>query len=162
MFWTDWGMNAKIERCGMDGDPASRKAIITTRIQWPNALTIDYTIDSIWWVDAKLDVIEHCDLNGENRRVILAHDQIYHPFSISVFEDHVYWSDWYKTAIYKANKFTGENVTVLKQGLVNLFGINMIHPQRQPACKYKFWRNLTAILSAIVHLDSQLFFVCTL
>ena len=137
MFWTDWGTKPKIERCGMDGDPTSRKAIITTRIQWPNALTIDYTIDSIWWVDAKLDVIEHCDLNGKNRRVILAHDKIYHPFSISVFEDHVYWSDWYKTAIYKANKFTGKNVTVLKQGLVNLFGISMIHPRRQPACKYK-------------------------
>ena len=135
MFWTDWGKMPKIEKCGMDGDPTSRKAIVTTRIVWPNALAIDYTIDSIWWVDAKLDLIEHCDLNGLNRRVILAQDKIFHPFSISVFEDHVYWSDFQKTAIYKANKFTGGNVTILKQDLVNTLGISMIHPQRQPACK---------------------------
>ncbi|CAB3983198.1 Very low-density lipo receptor [Paramuricea clavata] len=133
MFWTDWGVKPKIERCGMDGDPTSRKAIITTRILWPNALTIDYTINSIWWVDAKLDLIEHCDLNGENRRVILAQDKIFHPFSISVFEDHVYWSDWNKMGIYKANKFTGKDVTSLKEGLVHVLGISMIHPQRQPA-----------------------------
>ncbi|XP_046864726.1 low-density lipoprotein receptor-related protein 4-like [Xenia sp. Carnegie-2017] len=133
MFWTDWGVEPKIEKAGMDGEPSSRKAIITTRIIWPNSLTIDYTIDRIWWVDAKLDLIEYCDLNGKKRRVILTSDTIFHPFSISLFEDHIYWSDWSKFAIYKANKFTGKNVTVLKKRLVNTLGINMIHPQRQPA-----------------------------
>ena len=135
MFWTDWGKNPKIEKCGMDGDPSTRKAIITTEILWPNALTIDYTIDGIWWADAKLHIIEHCNLHGNNRRIVLAQDKIFHPFSISVFEDNVYWTDWYRTAIYKANKFTGNNVTLLKEGLLHSLGISMIHPQRQPACK---------------------------
>ena len=137
MFWTDWGNKPKIEKCGMDGDPTTRKAIIKTRIMWPNALAIDYTIKSIWWIDAKLDFIESCDLDGGNRRVILGQDSVFHPFSISVFEDHIYWSDSSKTAIYKANKFTGQNVTFLKEGLVNTLGISMIHPQRQPACEYE-------------------------
>ncbi|XP_028413507.1 very low-density lipoprotein receptor-like isoform X2 [Dendronephthya gigantea] len=153
MFWTDWGKNPKIEKCGMNGDPASRRAIITTRILWPNALTIDYTIDSIWWVDAKLDLIEHCDLNGSNRRVILA-ERIFHPFSISVFEDNVYWSDWYKTAIYKANKFTGKNVTVLREGLVHTMGISMIHPQRQPA-SFNFCQDSNGGCSHLCLLSAQ-------
>ena len=132
MFWTDWGANARIERCGMDGDSTSRKAIVTQNILWPNALTLDYTIDRLWWADAKRHVIEHCDLNGEHRKVILS-KVIYHPFSISVFEDHVYWTDWFETSISKANKFTGRNLTRLKKNLLHPHGISVIHPRRQPA-----------------------------
>ena len=126
-------MAPKIEKCGMDGDPTSRKAIITKDIIWPNALTVDYTIDRIWWADAKRHVIEHCDLNGQNRKVILTKEHVYHPFSISVFEDHVYWTDWIKLSISKVNKFTGENWTLLKENLLHPMGISVIHPQRQPA-----------------------------
>lgn len=33
-----------------------------------------------------------------------------HPFSITTFEDYVYWTDWDKEAVFKANKFNGKDV----------------------------------------------------
>ena len=34
-----------------------------------------------------------------------------HPFSITVFEDWLYWSDWDSNAIYRANKFNGSGAS---------------------------------------------------
>jgi low density lipoprotein-related protein 2 len=40
MYWTDWGHEPKIERCGMNGE--NRKTIVEggDDLQWPNGLTI--------------------------------------------------------------------------------------------------------------------------
>lgn len=38
-----------------------------------------------------------------------------HPFSVSVFEDWIYWSDWDQHTIMKANKFNGRNATSVTQ-----------------------------------------------
>lgn len=56
MYWTDWGDRAFIGRIGMDG--ANKTAIITTKIEWPNGITIDYTNDKLYWSDAHLNYIE--------------------------------------------------------------------------------------------------------
>lgn len=42
--------------------------------------------------------------------MLYSSDTLRHPFSITVFEDYVYWTDWDKEAVYKANKFNGKNV----------------------------------------------------
>ena len=43
---------------GMNGDPNSFTRIISTvggdNLAWPNALTIDYFTNKIWWADAHL------------------------------------------------------------------------------------------------------------
>lgn len=56
VYWTDWGDKAFIGRVGMDGN--NKSAIITTKIEWPNGLTIDYTNDMLYWSDAHLNYIE--------------------------------------------------------------------------------------------------------
>lgn len=37
-------------------------------------------------------------------------DTLRHPFSITTFEDYVYWTDWDKEAVFRANKFNGKDV----------------------------------------------------
>jgi Low-density lipoprotein receptor repeat class B. len=112
MYWSDWGQNAKIERAGMDG--SHRNMVIVSDIKWPNGLTLDLVQRRLYWVDAKLNEISSCDYNGGNRRLVLYSPQtLSHPFSISTFEDWLYWSDWQQKAIYKANKFTGDNLTAI-------------------------------------------------
>lgn len=58
-----------------------------------------------------MNTISSVNYDGTGRVVVLySSDTLRHPFSITVFEDYVYWTDWDKEAVYKANKFTGQNV----------------------------------------------------
>ena len=75
MLWTDWGSNPKIEKASMDG---SNRIILVnstimlaqtkTKIVWPNGLCIDFDTDTVYWVDAKSDVLVKMDLDGGKRK----------------------------------------------------------------------------------------------
>uniref|UniRef100_A0A8C6YMZ9 EGF-like domain-containing protein n=1 Tax=Nothoprocta perdicaria TaxID=30464 RepID=A0A8C6YMZ9_NOTPE len=72
LFWTDWDASLpRIEAASMSG---------------------------LYWCDARTDKIERIDLeSGENREVVLASNNM-DMFSVSVFEDYIYWSDRYGAA----------------------------------------------------------------
>lgn len=133
MFWTDWG-EGKIEKCGMNGDPKTRQVIVSKNVGWPNGLTIDYTLNRIWWTDATQDTIESADFNGKHRRVVLRGAPILHPFGISVFQEHMYWTDWQAGKLFRANKFTGaDEVTLMADTpLHRIMDVVVFHRQRQP------------------------------
>ncbi|KAK7580566.1 hypothetical protein V9T40_001195 [Parthenolecanium corni] len=133
LFWTDWGTVPRIERAGMDG--THRKIIVTYDVKWPNGLTLDLVQSRIYWVDAKLNIISSCDYDGMDRRLVLHSSVVLkHPFSISTFEDWIYWTDWERHTIYKANKFTGKNFQniIPLHMLQNPMVIHVYHPYRQP------------------------------
>ncbi|XP_067027218.1 low-density lipoprotein receptor-like isoform X2 [Acropora muricata] len=134
MFWTDWGDSPRIEKCGMNGDPKTREVLISRNILWPNALTIDYTVDRIWWADAKLHTIESSDLDGRKRQLILFED-VTHPFALTLFQNYMYWTDWEHRggSINKANKFNGQERSVIQENLYSPMDIHVYHQQRQPA-----------------------------
>ncbi|XP_014344907.1 low-density lipoprotein receptor-related protein 2a [Latimeria chalumnae] len=128
-FWTDWGYKAYIGRVGMDGN--NKTVVITTKIEWPNGLTIDYTNDKLYWADAHLNYIEYSDLNGHHRHTV--YDGILpHPFAITLFEDTIYWTDWNIKTIEKGNKYDGSGRTVLANTTHKPFDIHVYHPYRQP------------------------------
>ena len=93
MFWTDWGEVPKIERAGMNGDPATRKIIVKDHIIWPNGITIDYDNNLIYWVDARLHFIDVIDFNGEQRRTVVK-EGIEYPYALTFFNSKLYWTDW--------------------------------------------------------------------
>ena len=144
MFWTDWGDKSKIERCGMNGDPKSRQIIVDKNIGWPNGLTIDYTLNRIWWTDAKpgLDTIESADLNGNHRRIVLKSGSLEHPFGISVFQDNMYWTDWQSRKFFRANKFTGGEEVALAVNLPSVMNVAVFQQQRQPLGSFIFYNRL--------------------
>ncbi|KAL1426766.1 hypothetical protein MTO96_017995 [Rhipicephalus appendiculatus] len=122
MFWTDWGKQPKIERAGMDG--SHRSAIVTTDILWPNGLTIDFLTKRLFWVDAKLHLISSADYDGSHRRVVLSSPLLVkHPFSIDVFESEV---------INKVNKFNGQNLTHIANGVFSPMDVHVYHSYKQP------------------------------
>lgn len=89
----------------------------------------------LYWVDAKLNFIASCNYDGSGRRTVLySTEMLRHPFSITTFEDYVYWTDWDKETIFKANKFTGKDVELVtsvrspQQPMV----VHVYHPYRQP------------------------------
>lgn len=70
--------------------------------------------EKLFFGDAKLDYIAMANLDGSNKKIIL-NSGVSHIFSLTVYEDMMYWSDWETKSIYKAHKFTGANVTSLVQ-----------------------------------------------
>jgi len=133
MFWSDWGDIPKIERAGMDG--SHRMTIVSETVKWPNGLTLDLVMDKVYWVDAKLNLVGSADLDGANSRVVLySPESLKHPFSITLFEDYMYWTDWDRITIFRANKFNGQGVEpVTAQNLKQIpMVVHVYHPYRQP------------------------------
>lgn len=68
-----------------------------------------------------------------NRKTVLhGGSRIPHPFGISLFEDSVFFTDWTKMAVMKANKFTETNPQVYYQSSLRPFGVIVFHSLRQP------------------------------
>lgn len=112
MFWTDWGNNSHIGVAFMDG---KYPRVLIDDVHWPNGITLDWPNGRIYWVDAKLQIIESAKITGKDRRVVLQ-DMVQHPYGIAVFEDRLYWSDWETASIESCNKFTGKDHETLVQG----------------------------------------------
>jgi len=132
MFWSDWGREPKIERAGMDG--SHREVIVQGSVRWPNGLALDLVLDRLYWVDAKLSTIGSSALDGSEARIVLfSTTTLRHPFSIAVFEDFMYWSEWESRTIYRADKFTGQNETAITGSLGQLpMVIQIYHGLNQP------------------------------
>lgn len=134
MYWSDWGVKPKIERCGMDG--SHREILVGSQLKWPNGITLDLVEQRLYWVDAKMDTISSINFDGSQRRLILSDPAfIGDPFSVSVFEDRIYWSDWHLRRIMQADKFNGSHArpAMFNQSLVNPMTVVVYHPYRQPS-----------------------------
>ncbi|XP_015601419.1 vitellogenin receptor isoform X2 [Cephus cinctus] len=124
LYWSDWGLQPHISKAGMDGKDG--EPFITENLVWPNSLTIDYPNQRLYWVDAKLKIIESVGLNGRDRRVVL-HAALEHPYSLAIFENRLYWSDWRLKHIQSCDKFTGKNQSVLIKQRDTIYGIYIYH-----------------------------------
>ena len=55
MFWSDWGSDPRIEKAGMDG--RQREVLTRENVAWPNGITLDLVLETVYWVDVKLHLI---------------------------------------------------------------------------------------------------------
>ncbi|XP_022250540.1 low-density lipoprotein receptor-related protein 2-like [Limulus polyphemus] len=137
MYWTDWGRKPAIIRSGMDG--SEKTYLVDTDIIWPNGLAIDYALGWLYWADAKLNKIEYLTLDGNRRKVILQ-DSVFHPFSLAVFEDLLYWSDWSTFSLESCDKFTGkEQQLIFRAHRNHLLGIHIYHPVTRETASNPCW-----------------------
>ncbi|XP_068751456.1 low-density lipoprotein receptor-related protein 1-like isoform X2 [Montipora capricornis] len=132
LFWSDWGSSEpRLERANMDG--SSRQVVIDTRVSWPNGITLDLPNRRLYWIDAKLDYIGFCNYNGSERHTVLRDGAIVqHPFSIAIFEDLLYWSDWNSMSVNQVNKFIGSNHTLVHAASFAMMDLQVVHPVQQP------------------------------
>lgn len=139
LFWTDWDKTEpRLERCSMAGE--YRQTIVQVEKlsgAWPNGLTLDYTLKRIYWIDARSDSIHTTDYNGNNHHLVISDQEtLSHPFSITVFENHVYWTDWRTNSVIRVNKWNGSDLTVIDRTPSQPFGIQILHSSRQPHGDY--------------------------
>ena len=130
----------------MDG--SERVTLVNTSLTWPNGITIDYEMERIYWVDAdnSTRAIEYCDFNG-NGRTVLINQRLLHPFGITLFKDHIYWTDWETDKVERADKMTGDNRIVVHANLDKLMDITVVHNDRA-----------TGMFSINAHYNGYLFY----
>ena len=124
---TDWGTHPHIEKMRLDG--SGRVTIVTQNLVWPNAVTIDFTEPALYWADAWIDIIARGDLDGNNVVILLRGEDSYHPFSMTVYGDHLYWTDWSLNSVERINKYTGAGHVTITGGLSKPTGIHA-YPRR--------------------------------
>jgi len=132
LFFTDWAHDmAKIQRVGMDG--THPETIVSDNLHWPNGITVDGVMERIYWSDAKHDLLESSKFDGSDRRQTEV-TVIKHPFSLAVFEDRLFWSDWDLKKVQSCNKVTGQDREYLfNDTKIEPFGIHVYHPVLEPA-----------------------------
>ncbi len=137
-----------------------RTVIVNSSLATPSGLTLDYEDRMLYWADITLyvfliynalqqilycshflttpllplrDQIERATLNGENRQVIL--QGLPYPFSLTVFQQDVFWTDWTEKSIFRAGKDDGSDVTVLARDLEHRPNdIHVFAASRQEEC----------------------------
>uniref|UniRef100_A0A8C2WTY4 LDL receptor related protein 1 n=1 Tax=Cyclopterus lumpus TaxID=8103 RepID=A0A8C2WTY4_CYCLU len=112
MFWTNWNeQSPSIMRATLAG--SNVLVIIGNDIRTPNGLAIDHRAEKLYFSDATLDKIERCEYDGTHRYVVLKNEPV-HPFGLSVYGDYIFWTDWVRRAVLRADKYTGGDMKVLR------------------------------------------------
>lgn len=92
IYWSDEDVHA-IRRARLDG--SGRMDIVTTEIEHPDGLAIDWLARNIYWTDTGTDRIEVCRLDGTSRKVII-NEHLEEPRAIALAPSlgWMFWSDW--------------------------------------------------------------------
>lgn len=80
---------------------------------------------SFLWLSLAIDFPK----TGLNREVIA--DDLPHPFGLTQYQDYIYWTDWSRRSIERANKTSGQNRTIIQGHLDYVMDILVFHSSRQ-------------------------------
>ncbi|GFT41556.1 putative vitellogenin receptor, partial [Nephila pilipes] len=127
VYWSYWRNGASgIYRSGMDGN--HRTTLVSKKVGWINGIALDHTTNRLYWGDVRLSIIEFITLDGKTQKV-LPTNEVFHPYSVAVFEDNLYWSDWKTFTLETCNKFTGDKSNVLfRENGKRIMGVHVYHP----------------------------------
>jgi low-density lipoprotein receptor-related protein 1 (alpha-2-macroglobulin receptor) len=95
----------RIERATMSGSNRTIIFNISSSVNgggWPNGLTLDYLFKRIYYIDAKSDSIHVLSYDGLLHKEIIRNTiSEAHGYSLALYDDYVYWSDWKSGSIYR-------------------------------------------------------------
>jgi len=94
-----------------------------------SSMTIDYVGRRLYWVSADRGFVEMSDMLGGSRRQLVKGLQLL--YGVTVFGDHVYWSDWATRSLEKADKLSGAGRSVIRSQMDYLMDLATFHASRQ-------------------------------
>ncbi|XP_012735945.3 very low-density lipoprotein receptor [Fundulus heteroclitus] len=128
MFWTEIGNLVKIERAGMDG--SERRAVVNSSLGWPGGIAVDSLSERIFWTDERLSALGSSTLDGDDIK-ILQMKETTNPFSVTVFNNLLYWSDAKRRVVQAVNKLSGKDRQVILKRPGQPFAVKIMHPIMQ-------------------------------
>jgi hypothetical protein len=125
--------NGKIYKANQDG--SNQVLLASDSIKTPTTLTLDLELKTIYWIDKSSNGLFSIDYNGNSKSNIVESKLLFgDAFSMDVFGDYVYWSNYERNAILKTNKY-GLNKTekiIVVYAYTDLEGVKIIDLSRQP------------------------------
>ncbi|RVE50796.1 hypothetical protein evm_004545 [Chilo suppressalis] len=124
MMWADWHYRPLLMSADMDG---SRSSPLVDNLQgFATGLALDEPNGRLYFVDKTVKVIKLDDMQTYS----LFEEPFHHPYSIAIFENTIFWSDWTSNTIQTADKLhgTGQKRNVLVSLNKPIFGMHIYHP----------------------------------
>eukprot|EP00062_Callorhinchus_milii_P012065 gi/632958694/ref/XP_007895185.1/ PREDICTED: pro-epidermal growth factor [Callorhinchus milii] len=134
IFCASEGSAPSIDRATLDGTEIITILKTTENVK---ALTLDFIDRRLFWVQNSPETasssIGSCDYNGDSVQV-MKQSMHHQAFGISLFAEHVYYSEWKTATIRRANKYTGKDVVTisLKPSFLPPADIKIVHHFSQP------------------------------
>jgi low density lipoprotein-related protein 2 len=111
-----------------------KEAIIKSELTQPSGLALDIPESKLYWTDAVREKIERSDLDGSNREVLVT--ATIYPFAITVFGDHIYWTDLQLRGVYRAEKHTGSDMVEIVKRLEESPRDIQVYSKAKQECTY--------------------------
>ena len=122
LFWADWSTVYSLYRSRLD---CTEPEQFVTDVNRCEGLTVDHDSGRLFWVDMDNRRVESVLLTGDGRRLVLA--GLKEPYTLAVYGPHVYWFDWTDDRIERADKTTGANRTVVRDGAKLVVDLLVFH-----------------------------------
>lgn len=119
----------------MDGK--NRTVIHDTDLERPNGLTLEYTQQTLYWIDTNQNRIESSTVDGSNRRLISS-DRTGSPFGITLYRDILYFTE--REEVKTVPSSGGIVKIIIDNFCAKAFGIVVVSAERQPAGTCIQWR----------------------
>ncbi|XP_068625224.1 vitellogenin receptor Yl [Battus philenor] len=151
MFWSDWHKQAVIMKARMDGMGAD---VLVEGLQtFATGLAVDAPNQRLYFVDGTVQVVKIDD----GKTYSLFEEPFHHPYSIAVFENTVFWSDWTTNTVQSTDKLhsSTEKRNVILSLDVPVFDMHIYHPvmvnRTNSPCDHAKCTHLCLITSNTTH-----------
>ncbi|NWR72546.1 EGF factor, partial [Centropus unirufus] len=137
LFWSSDGTVSSIHSMSLSGSGVRNVLRTTEKIK---AISLDLVDSRLYWIqhDRRKDIshIGSCNYDGGAVR-FLKNSARHQLLGVSLFAEHLYYSELKSGMIWRANKYTGKVVVTisLKPSVFPLVEIKLVHPFKQPGAK---------------------------
>uniref|UniRef100_A0A8C3H146 Pro-epidermal growth factor n=1 Tax=Corvus moneduloides TaxID=1196302 RepID=A0A8C3H146_CORMO len=140
LFVSSDGTVSSIHRVSLSGSDMINILKTTEKIK---AISLDFVDTRLYWIQhdhgKEISHIGSCDYDGGAVRFLRSskHQQIHQLLGMSLFAEHLYYSDLKSGMIWRANKYTGKVVVTisLKPSFFPPVEIKIVHPFKQPGAR---------------------------
>ncbi|XP_052630557.1 pro-epidermal growth factor isoform X4 [Harpia harpyja] len=137
LFWSSDGTVSSIHRVSISGSDVRNVLRTTVKIK---AISLDLVDTRIYWIQhdhgKEISHIGSCNYDGGAVRM-LKNSARHQLLGMSLFAEHLYYSELKSGMIWRANKYTGKVVVTisLKPSFFPPVEIKVVHPFKQPGAR---------------------------
>ncbi|XP_036620333.1 pro-epidermal growth factor [Trichosurus vulpecula] len=137
MFWVSDNITGIVNRANLNGTDVK---ILTQRLQTIKMISLDIIGQRLFWIQYGSEEndlrVGSCNYDGGSVH-FLNNFTWYHYFGMSLFVEDIYYSEWNTSAIWRANKHTGEKMVKirLKPSFLPPTEIKIVHKLLQPTAR---------------------------